>query len=322
MPLMNRQSLGVLAAVLSMACSKPQSAGEDPVRVTIPQGASVWTVADSLFSRGVIDSPRWFRMYAKLAGYERTLQAGVYDFQRGASGRRVLHDLVAGRTAQNRLVVPEGLMLNEVAEVVEAQLGIPAESFLAAARDSALVSRVQAREPTLEGYLYPNTYSVSIGATALDVVKQMVAQFEKRWQPAWDRRLDTLQMTRDEVVTLASIIEGEAQHQSDLRYVSSVYHNRLARKMRLDADPTVIYSLGKRRRLFIRDYRIQSRYNTYLIDGLPPHPIAQPSAATIEAALYPHRSDFLFFVAGPGGRHVFSRTYREHLETTRRIRDR
>jgi UPF0755 protein len=92
--------------------------------------------------------------------------------------------------------------------------------------------------------------------------------------------------------------------------------------MRLEADPTVIYSLGERRRLFIRDYRIQSRYNTYIIDGLPPHPIAQPSAATIEAALYPQSSDFLFFVAGPGGRHIFSRTYREHLETTRQIRDR
>ncbi len=319
---MNRRSLGVLAAVLSMACSKPQATGEDPVRVTVPRGASVWTVADSLFSRGVVDSPRWFRMYTKLVGYERAIQAGVYDLPRGASVRRVLHDLVAGRTAQDRLVVPEGLMLHEVAELVEAQLGIPAESFLAAARDSALVSRVQAREPTLEGYLYPNTYNVSIGATALDVVKQMVAQFEERWQPEWNRRLDTLQMTRDEVVTLASIIEGEAQHPSDLRYVSSVYHNRLARKMRLDADPTIIYSLGKRRRLFIRDYQIQSRYNTYIIDGLPPHPITQPSAATIEAALYPNPSDFLFFVAGPGGRHVFSRTYREHLETTRQIRDR
>ena len=319
---MNRRSLGVLAAVLSMACSKPHAASEDPVRVTIPRGASVWTVADFLFSRGVIDSPRWFRMYTKLVGYERAIQAGVYDFPHRASVRRVLHDLVTGRTAQNRLVVPEGLMLDEVAGLVEAQLGIPAESLLAAARDSGLVSRVQAREHTLEGYLYPNTYNVSIGATALDVVKQMVAQFEKRWQPAWNRRLDTLQMTRDEVVTLASIIEGEAQHPSDLRYVSSVYHNRLARKMRLDADPTIIYSLGKRRRLFIGDYQIQSRYNTYIIDGLPPHPIAQPSAATIEAALYPHPSDFLFFVAGPGGRHVFSRTYREHLETTQQIRDR
>jgi UPF0755 protein len=295
---------------------------DEIVRVTIPRGASVSTVSDSLANRGVIGSPRWFRLYTKLVGYERAIQAGVYDFRVNVSARRALRVLVTGRTAQDRLVLPEGLMLSEVADMVESQLGIPAERFRAAAHDSALVRRVRAREPTLEGYLYPNTYHVPIGATALDVVRQMVEEFEARWRPEWNRRLDTLGMTRAELVTLASIIEGEAQHPSDLRYVASVYHNRLAIGMRLEADPTVIYSLGTRRRLFVRDYQTPSRYNTYLIDGLPPHPIAQPSAATLEAALYPRPSDFLFFVAGPGGRHIFSRTYREHLAAIRQIRDR
>jgi UPF0755 protein len=311
----------VVPALLSIACSRP-SASEKSVRVTIPRGASVSTVTDSLTARGVIGSARWFRLYTKLVGYERTIQAGVYDFPTRATSSEVLRMLVVGRTAQDRLVVPEGLMLEEIAALAQSQLGIPEQDFVTAAHDSGLVERVGAREPTLEGYLYPNTYHASVGASALDVVRQMVSEFEARWQPEWDARLDTLQMTRDQAITLASIIEGEAQHPVDLRYVSSVYHNRLSRGMRLEADPTVIYALGTRRRLFERDYRTPSRYNTYLIDGLPPHAIAQPSAATIEAALYPRASDFLFFVAGPGGRHVFSRTYREHIAAIRRIRDR
>lgn len=317
---MNRFA-SVLPALVSMACSQPSVPGES-VRITIPRGSSVSTVSDSLAARGVIGSARWFRLYTKLVGYERSIQAGVYDLPLQGRSSEVLRTLVAGRTAQNRLVVPEGLILTEIAELAESQLGISEQDFIAAAHDSGLVAGVGATEPTLEGYLYPNTYHVSVGASALDVVRQMVSEFEARWRPEWDARLDTLQLTRNQAITLASIIEGEAQHPVDLRYVSSVYHNRLARGMRLEADPTVIYALGTRRRLFERDYRTPSRYNTYLIDGLPPHPIAQPSAATIEAALYPRESDFLFFVAGPGGRHVFSRTYREHIAAIRQVRDR
>ena len=317
---MNR-SAWLLPVLVSIACSQPTVSGES-VRVTIPRGSSVSTVTDSLTARGVIGSARWFRMYTRLVGYERSIQAGVYDLPLRAKSSEVLRTLVTGRTAQDRFVLPEGLMLAEIAELGESQLGISQQDFLIAAQDSGLVERVGAGEPTLEGYLYPNTYHVSVGASALDVVRQMVSEFEARWRPEWDARLDTLQLTRDQAITLASIIEGEAQHPSDLRYVSSVYHNRLARGMRLEADPTVIYALGIRRRLFESDYRTPSRYNTYLIDGLPPHPITQPSAATIEAALYPRTSDFLFFVAGPGGRHVFSRTYREHIAAIRQVRDR
>ena len=311
--------VGALAAWSLAACASPQSPTQ-PVRVTIPRGASVTTVADSLVARGVIESSGWFRLYTKLVGRETSLQAGVYDLALGSAASAVVGVLATGRIAHDRLVLPEGLMLNEIAEAVEAQLGIPADSFRAAAHDAALVRRVGARQPTLEGYLYPNTYNVRVGATALDVVRQMVAEFEAQWKPEWNERLDTLNLSRDEIVTLASIVEAEVDAHSDRHYVSSVYHNRLARGMRLEADPTVIYALGERRRLFNRDYRVESPYNTYLIDGLPPHAIGQPSAASIDAALYPRNSDFLFFVAGPGGKHVFSRTYREHQSAIRAIR--
>ena len=310
-----------MAAALLTGCSQPSALG-NAVRVTIPRGATVATVTDSLASRGVISSPRWFRLYVRLVGRETTIQAGVYEFTQRSSVPAVVSTLVNGRIALDRLVVPEGLTIDEVADAVEVQLGIPADSFRSAAHNPQLARQLGARGVTLEGYLYPNTYHFRVGVSALDVVRQMVVEFEARWRPEWNARLDSLGFSRDEIVTLASIIEGEVHDQTDLYYVSSVYNNRLARGMRLEADPTVVYSLGERRRLLLRDYRVESPFNTYLIDGLPPHAIGQPSEASVEAALYPRDSDFLFFVAGPGGKHIFSRTYRDHQAAIREVRER
>lgn len=307
------------ALLLALGCSR-RAPSPEQVRVTIPRGATLAGVAESLRARGVIDSPGLFAFYATLSGRARAIQAGTYDLPRPASHRRLLELLMAGRPPVTRLVIPEGLMLQEIVTQIERQLPLPRDSILAAVRDSALRARFDVPAPTLEGYLYPSTYLVRTDADARTVVQQMAAEFAGRWQPEWTRRLDTLGMTRHELVTLASIIEGEVRHDRDRRFVSSVYHNRLRRGMRLQADPTVIYALGRRRRLFEKDYQTPSRYNTYRIDGLPPGPIGSPAVGSIEAALYPARTDFLYFVARPDGQHVFSRTLREHLETVREVR--
>lgn len=311
----------VIWALAASAAACGGAPSGDTVRVTIPPGAPFTAVAESLSQRDVIGSPSLFRAYAVLTRQDRDVRAGVYEFREGMSYSEAIRVLVRGRPAMDRLVLPEGLMVSEVAKAVEDQLGIPADTFVAATRDPQLADRVGARSRTLEGYLYPSTYLVRVGADAREVVRQMVDQFEAQWRPEWNDRLEELDMTRDEIVTLASIIEGEARHSGDRPYISSVYHNRLNRGMRLQADPTVIYALGQRRRLFERDYEIASPYNTYRIDGLPPHPIGQPSAASIEAALYPRRTNFLYFVAGEDGRHIFSRSYSEHLATIRSIRE-
>jgi UPF0755 protein len=229
--------------------------------------------------------------------------------------------LVNGREATDLLSLPEGLMLSEVAEQLQLQLGIDPDSFSAAVRDSALLADVGAPAETLEGYLYPSTYYVLARATARDIAAQMVAEFQAQWRPEWDTQLIELGMTKHEIVILASIIEGEVRDRSESRLVSSVYHNRLRRGMRLQADPTVIYALGERRRLFERDYSVRSPYNTYRIAGLPPGPINQPSATSIAAALSPAETDYLYFVADSNGRHIFTRTYQEHLAAIRRIRN-
>lgn len=309
----------LLGALALGACAAPPPSGE-PVRITIPRGATLGAVADTLHAYQIIESPRWFRFYATVRRRDRAIQAGVYDFHRHRPASEVLTALVSGRAAFQRLVIPEGLMLTEAAVEVDRQLGVAAESLLAAARDSVIIARMAPGAPSLEGYLYPSTYFIPVPPDARAIVAQMVREFENRWEPTWTARLDTLGLTRAQIVTLASIIEGEVRHDDDRAYVSSVYHNRLRAGWRLQADPTVIYALGRRRRLYERDYLTSSPYNTYLNDGLPPGPIGQPSAASLAAALYPATTDFFFLVAQADGHHIFSRTLAEHRAAVARVR--
>ena len=307
------------ALLLSLACRTGGPSGRR-IQVTIPEGATLTAAAESLQARGVIGSATTFRFFARALGKSDDIKAGVYEFVPDLPVLDALKILTSGHEALRRLVLPEGLMLREVAATIHDQIKVPEEEFLAAATDSTLAAQVRAGRPSLEGYLYPSTYLVRFGVTAPEVARMLVEEFQVQWRPGWTARLDTLRMTRDQVVTLASIIEGEVRYDPDRKYVSSVYHNRLRRHMRLQADPTVIYALGKRRRLFEKDYLLRSRYNTYLVDGLPPGPIGQPSAASLEAALYPAPSSFLYLVAQSDGRHVFSRTYPEHLDAVRATR--
>jgi UPF0755 protein len=262
-------------ALFALGCNAPSQA---PVQVRIPEGASLSAAADTLVARGVLESPGAFRLYARYFGKADDIKAGVYQVPTGLSIPRLVRVLTTGRTALRRLALPEGLMLSEVATAVSQQLGIPAAEFHAAARDRTRIARMApgpagAGTVSLEGYLYPSTYYVRHGATATEVVDQMLSEFEAHWRPEWNSRLDSLKMSRHDVVILASIIEGEVRYGPDRVYVSSVYHNRLRRGMRLQADPTVIYALGRRRRLFEKDYLFRSPYNTYRIDSLPPGPI-------------------------------------------------
>jgi UPF0755 protein len=204
--------------------------------------------------------------------------------------------------------------------------GFRAYSWGAAAQDRAAASRAlgfPAR--SFEGFLRPETYSLRHGTTAAELVRVMAEGFLAAWRPEWDARLDTLRWTRAQLVTFASIVEGEARADDERETIAGVYHNRLRIGMALQADPTVQYAIflatGKRKpRLFTRDYQFRSPYNTYLHPGLPPGPVNSPSRRSLEASLYPARVPYLYFVAGPDGRHVFSRTYEEHLRAIARVR--
>src|SRR6185312_12086314 len=202
-------ALSALAAASALtACTSSAK----PARVILPPGASFGAVTDSLAAHGVIAHPGWFKLMAKLRRVERSVHAGVYEFPAGTSPWTVLTMLAHGKKAALRFTVPEGLTIQEVAALAGERLGLRSDSFVVAARDSQAASELLGmRVPSFEGFLRPETYVLPADLTARQLVRIMADGFKSEWKPAWDARLDTLKMTRLELVTLASIVEGEAR---------------------------------------------------------------------------------------------------------------
>lgn len=301
---------------LLLACGAPPTSGPR-IRITVPAGAAFRTVTDTLTARGLIASALWFRVLARVRGVDRSVQAGIYDLPQDATAWQVLTALRTGRVAMARFTAPEGLTLLDLADLVRDRLDIPADQFLAAARDPELRAELHVEAPTLEGFLLPETYNLPLPVTAEALVRAMVGEFQRQWRPEWNRRLDSLGMTRNQVLALAAIVEGEARHDEERPVIAGVYQNRLRRGMPLQADPTVQYAVelatGERKqRLYFKDLEIRSPYNTYLHSGLPPGPVNAPGIRSIEAALYPATVPWLYFVAGADGHHRFSRTLADH----------
>ncbi|MDE3129302.1 MAG: endolytic transglycosylase MltG, partial [Gemmatimonadota bacterium] len=281
--------------------------------VVVPPGATVRAAADSLASAGVVASARWFRLYAWARGGDRRIKPGTYLIPRGDAWSTVLDMLRAGRGIVRTVTVPEGYAIRQIAPLLAERLDVPVDSVQAAVRDTALLARLDLPTPTLEGYLFPDTYTFPDGTSAREAVTDMVHRFLQVWKPAWTARLDTIGLSRNDVMTLASIVEKEAELPEERPVIAAVYMNRLRAGMLLQADPTVQYALpGHQDRLYYKDLKVRSPYNTYLHAGLPPGPIASPGAASILAALYPAHVPFRYFVAAPDGHHEFRVDYRGH----------
>lgn len=292
-----------------------------PRRVVIPMGATLRAAADSLAHAGVIDAPRLFQLYAHFEGHDRDLKPGTYLLQRHLGWGAALDALTRGKGLVHTVTIPEGWELREIEPVLERVLGVSADSVGAAVHDSALLERVGAPGPTLEGYLFPDTYTFPSGTTAHAAVAAMVHEFEREWRPQWDSLAGTFGMSRNDVVTLASIIEKEARLADERPLISAVYHNRLRRHMPLQADPTIQFALGHHvDRVTFKDLDIKSPYNTYRHFGLPPGPIGSPGVASLDAALEPAAVPYLYFVAAPDGHHEFRSTFAEHSAARHAIR--
>jgi UPF0755 protein len=259
-------------------------------------------------------------------GVDRSVQAGVYEFPPGTSPWKVLNVLNRGAAVSQKFTVPEGLTLSEVTALAAERLGVAEDAMLAAARDGAAASALLGFPvKSYEGFLRPETYTLPMVIRGDELVRIMAEGFKEGWEPGWSARLDSIGMTQLELVTLASIVEGEARADDERETIAGVYHNRLRIGMALQADPTVQYAIalvtGKRKpRLFEKDYQFPSPYNTYLHPGLPPGPVNSPSHRSLQASLYPAQVPYLYFVAGPDGRHVFAKTYAEHLRNIARVR--
>ncbi len=314
----------VLAALLlpsMLALSACATDDATTARVVVPAGASLRVAADSLAKAGVVRAPRLFRTYAWLRGGDRRIRAGTYEFRVGDSWSTVLGMLRAGRGIVVTVTVPEGFALSQIEPLLAEKLGVPEDSVRAAASDTALLARLNLPTPTLEGYLFPDTYTFPEGTTARQAVTDMERRFEQVWKPAWTARLDTIGMSRNDVMTLASIVEKEAKLPEERPVIAAVYMNRLKAGMLLQADPTVQYSLpAHEARVLYKDLKVKSPYNTYRHPGLPPGPIASPGVASIEAALYPANVPYKYFVAAPDGHHEFRVDFKGHEAAVRQMR--
>jgi UPF0755 protein len=311
-----------LFIVLVAACGRGGEEAEQ-VRVRIPPGSSLGAVTDSLSARGVIQWPYAFRMYVRMRGADRSLRPGTYEFPQRGSWSYVLDKLVSGDVVTYRFTIPEGWTARQIGERLATLLDLPADSVVQMLHDPDSAERYEIPGPNLEGYLYPATYEVPAGSGVSEIIRTMVQTYKRVWTPEFRARADSLGLSEREVVTLASIVEAEARVWTERDTIAAVYHNRLQRGMRLQADPTVQYALGERqaRLLYAHiDEVADHPYNTYRRGGLPPGPIGSPSRGAIEATLYPADVNFLFFVANPDGTHVFTRTLDEHNAARRRIR--
>jgi UPF0755 protein len=312
------RAITLVATVALVAC---RGAGTGRARVIVPHGSTMRVAAESLAHAGVVQNATAFRLYAMLRRRDRSIRAGTYVFQRGRSWGEVLDDLRTGKGLENTITVPEGWSLYQIVPQLARVLNAPVESVQESVRDTSLLRAVGAPTPTLEGYLFPDTYVFPNGTTPRGAVRVMVDRFQQVWQPEWDQRLQALGMSRNDVMALASIVEKEARVPEERPVIAAVYLNRLKAKMLLQADPTVQYALGKHvARVMYKDLEIESPYNTYRHLGLPPGPIASPGRPSIVAALNPANVPYRYFVAYPDGHHEFTTDYARHTIAVRNAR--
>ena len=305
---------------------RPVAVPEGRAVLTVEKGLGAGAVARALEDRGFIRGRLPFLACYRLFFHPETLKAGEYEIIPPVRLKGLIGMLVEGRVWLHRVTVPEGLTAREVGPLFVPLLGDDGGGFEAAIRETGPVAELDGRAADLEGYLFPETYSFPRGVAAAEVVGAMVDQFRAVFGERWRSRAGEVGMSVRQVVILASLIEKETSVPGEKPLVSAVFHNRLKLGMKLDCDPTVIYALKLRGeyagRLSRSDLALDSPYNTYRHAGLPPGPICNPGREALAAALYPAAAPYLYFVAGEGGGHRFSRTLSEHAAAVRDYRNR
>ena len=318
----------LVAAGLAVAADLFLPAGPFPPAerrvILVERGRTLREVGEELRRVGVLRGTLGFQVLARLMQLDRRIKAGQYSLRLGITVPALLRALASGMSGLNAVTIAEGLTQEEIGVLLSRHLGVPSAAFDSLAHDRAFLDSLGVPEPSIEGYLAPDTYEFLPG-TAPEVAFRTMAARQLQVLQRATAGSDSLPLALNlrQLLTLASIVESEAQVDAERPRIARVYLNRLQRGMRLQADPTVAYAIGltPRSRLYLRQLRAVSPYNTYLVEGLPPGPICNPGSKSIEAVVHatPDIHD-LYFVARGDGRHFFAETYERHLENIRTAR--
>ena len=309
---------GVHLNIVAVA-NTPAGNGSVERAVMVQSGQGFKALSDMLYHQGLILHPFKFRLFARFHGYDKHIKAGEYMLSNAMTPKQILQIMVEGKVLLHRLTIPEGYNLTQIAQAVAAAgFGTEAD-FFKTATDPEFVHAMGLDAQTFEGYLFPDTYYFAIDATPKDIIRAMIKRFREVFTAKWKNRAKAVGMTVHQVITLASIVEKETGVASERPIISSVFHNRLKRKMRLESDPTVIYGIEDYNGNITRkDLKSPTPYNTYTMRGLPPGPISNCGVKAIEAALYPAHTKYLYFVSKKDGTHYFSTNFKEHERAVRK----
>ena len=292
--------------------------------ITIQPGSSAISITNQLKSEGLVKSRTVFLIYGKLTGAANQFKSGQYRIPATYTVASLYKLLVdpSNQIAAYKITIPEGFSIKKIANLLEQkQLIKSADAFYKHCHNALHLYKDRfeflntSKTNSLEGYLYPDTYFFSYGTNEDQIITAFLTQFNiniyQLWKTAQSKPLNTFH----ELLTMASIVEKEARYQKEMPTIASVYYNRLKKRMRLEADPTVLYSMGEpnKKIVYYKDLKTKSPYNTYRNFGLPPGPIASPGVLAIKAALKPAETPYLFFVADNTGKHHFTTSYRAHL---------
>jgi len=280
--------------------------------IKIPEGATYSKGISILKEGGIIKNEFTFLVLGKLTMTDRKLRAGYYNLNTSMTPWEVFNHLRKGMIVQYTITIPEGSILEDtILKLKDKGLIDPGSEELV--MDNDFLASLNIEAPSLEGYIYPDTYNFAKGADPGDIFRIMVHRLRENFDMSLQKKAEELGMSEREVLTLASIIENEVIFNRERPIISAVYHNRLKKKMRLQADPTVVYGIKRMQDGITRsDLKRKTPYNTYSIYGLPPGPISSPGIKSIKAALYPADVDYMYFVSKNDGTHYFSRTGKEH----------
>ncbi len=295
---------------------------DEPLVFEIKGGESFQSVTDRLFSFGIIPNKTVFRIIGFIYGAETKIKAARFSIGNGLSYVDLLNLFIYGPADYLRSIrVNDGQTLKWLAGKVRRDLRMDSTAFFQKAHDTEFIRSLGLNVTSLEGYLFSDSYRIYERSAPEEVLTIFYDALKKFWTDTLQRRADSLNLTQHQILTLASIIKGETNEVDEMPRISGVYHNRLKKGMKLQADPTVQYLMKNGwKRLTYQDLKIDSPYNTYRYYGLPPAPINNPGANAILAALYPEKHDFYFFVADGKGRHKFAKNYSEHLRNVREYR--